>query len=157
MCRITLSSPDENHPNEDQGACSRDAFVSWQECIKLVGYGVDTLVLNVRYSDESFHPLKRELDEDLSNVLDVLQHEARNTEEAVVSPWSFGGYWLFVEPGGAGKQWRWRLTCRLLTLTVSRGKFNDVIAQVRFSSEYLWREQWAGDALYKVHGLLMSW
>jgi hypothetical protein len=39
---------------------------------------------------------------------------------------------------------------------VSRGKFNDIIAQVRFSSEYLWSQAWCGDALYKAHTFLMS-
>ncbi len=63
---------------------------------------------------------------------------------------------LFVEPHGAGRQWRWLLTCRLLSLVVSRGRFNNVIAQVRFSSEYLWSQQWCGDALSKVHDFLMS-
>jgi len=61
-----------------------------------------------------------------------------------------------VEPHGAGKQWRWLLTSRLLTLVVSRGRFNDVIAQVRFSSEFLWSQTWCGDALTKVHSFLMS-
>jgi hypothetical protein len=28
---------------------------------QLVGYGVDTLILNVRYTDEQYQPLKREL------------------------------------------------------------------------------------------------
>src|SRR6266702_7121590 len=63
---------------------------------------------------------------------------------------------LFVEPHGAGKQWRWLLTSRLLTLVVSRGRFNDVIAQVRFSSEFLWSQTWCGDALTTVHSFLMS-
>src|SRR5438128_970678 len=75
---------------------------------------------------------------------------------AMISPWSFLGVALFVESHGAGRQWRWLLTSRLLTLTVSRGKFNDLIAQVRFSSEYLWSEAWCGDALYQVHVFLMS-
>jgi REP element-mobilizing transposase RayT len=63
---------------------------------------------------------------------------------------------LFVEPHGAGKQWRWLLTSRLLNSAVSRGKFNDIIAQVRFSSEYLWSQAWYGDALSKVHEFLIS-
>ncbi len=31
--------------------------------IKIVGRGVDTLVLNICYTDEDFQPVKRELDE----------------------------------------------------------------------------------------------
>ena len=124
--------------------------------IKLVGYGVDTLILNVRYSDTFFQPVKQELDETLQRELDYLQASARQDENAVATDWSFNDAVLFVEPHGAGKQWRWLLTCRWLTLVVSRGKFNDVIAQVRFSSEFLWSCKYTDDALYKVHTFLMS-
>src|SRR6476469_8583972 len=75
--------------------------------IKLVGYGVDTLVLNVRYADESFNRVQRELDESLQHNLDYLQGEAKQAESAVASEWSFLGATLFVEPHGAGRQWRW--------------------------------------------------
>ncbi len=114
---------------------------------KLVGYGVDTLILNVRYSDSKGQPVKQELDEKLAQELDYLQAEARRVETAVATDWVFQDVLLFVEPHGAGKQWRWLLTSRLLNVVVSRGKFNDVIAQVRFSSEYLWSQEWCGDAL----------
>jgi hypothetical protein len=119
--------------------------------IKLVGYGVDTLILNVRYTDSKGRPVKQELDEKLVQELDYLQGDARRVETAVATDWTFQGVPLFVEPHGAGKQWRW-----LLNIAVSRGKFNDIIAQVRFSSEYLWSQAWCGDALYKVHTFLMS-
>src|SRR5437868_3591559 len=86
------------------------------ETVSLVSHGVDTLILNVRYCDEQFHPVKQELADDLVRVLDSLQVAARQHDEAVASPWSFLGVALFVEPHGAGKQWRWLLTSRLLTL-----------------------------------------
>src|SRR2546421_5760310 len=123
---------------------------------QLVGYGVDTLILNMRYTDEKYQPIKKELAEEIVYELDELQVSARRNEIAMISPWSFLGFSLFVEPHGAGRQWRWLLTSRLLTLTVSRGTFNDIIAQVRFSSEYLWSQAWCGDALCKVHCFLMS-
>src|SRR5260221_8788776 len=123
---------------------------------QLVGYGVDTLLLNVRYTDKHAETGKQELGEKLAGELDDLQQEARKNEMAMISPWSFLGVSLFMEPHGAGRQWRWLLTSRLLTLTVSRGTFNDLIAQVRFSSEFLWSQAWCGDALFKVHTFLMS-
>jgi hypothetical protein len=123
---------------------------------QLVGYGVDTLILNMRYTDEQYHPIKRELAEKIAYELDELQGAARRNEIAMISPWSFLGVSLFVEPHGAGRQWKWLLTSRLLTLTVSQGTFNDLIARVRFSSEFLWTEAWAGDALSKVHEFLIS-
>jgi Phage integrase family len=127
-----------------------------EESIKLVGHGVDTLILNVRYADKQGQPVKQRLDEKLAATLDYLQNAARSAETAVASDWSFLDVLLFVEPHGAGKQWRWLLTCRLLSVAVSRGRFNDLIAQVRFSSEFLWSRQCTGDALYKVHDFLMG-
>src|SRR6266700_1268531 len=124
--------------------------------IKLVGYGVDTLILNMRYTDEKYQPLKREVAEEIAHELDELQETARRHEMAMISPWSFLGVSLFVEPHGAGRQWRWLLTCRLLTITVSQGTFNDLGARVRFSSVFLWTEAWTGDALSKVHEFLIS-
>src|SRR6266700_2750914 len=126
-----------------------------QETIKLVGYGVDTLILNVRYSDSKGQPVKQELDEKLLQELDYLQGEARRGETAVATDWAFQDVLLFVEPHGAGKQWRWLLTSRLLNIAVSRGKLNYIVAQVPFSSEYLWSQAWCGDALCKVHAFLM--
>ncbi len=121
----------------------------------LVGSGVDTLVLNVRYADSSYEPVKQELDKDLQQRLDGLQQQARFEEQALATDWVFQNTLLFLEPHGAGKQWRWLLTCRYLSIAISRGKFNDLIAQVRFASEYLWLEEWVGSALYHVHALLM--
>src|SRR5713226_810100 len=127
-----------------------------EEFIRLVGYGVDTLILNMRYTDKQYQPIKQELAQEIAQELEDLQGAARTNEMAMISPWSFLGVSLFVEPHGAGKQWRWLLTSRLLTLAVSRGTFNDIIAQVRFSSEFLWSQEWSGDALYKMHQFLIS-
>ena len=55
--------------------------------IKIVGRGVDTLVLNVCYADKQFQPIKQELDTDLQEELSSLQDEARFNEAAVVTPW----------------------------------------------------------------------
>src|SRR5436305_13928208 len=108
------------------------------ENTKLVEYGVDTLVLNVRYADSKGQPVKQELNEKLVQELDYLQGEARRVETAVATDWAFQDVLLFVEPHGAGKQWRWILTSRLLNVAVSRGRINDIIVQVSLSREYLW-------------------
>ena len=123
--------------------------------IKLVGYGVDTLVLNVRYAGDDLQPVQLPLDETLKEELDYLQGEAKHAEAPVITEWAFLGAPLFIEPHGAGRQWRWLLTCQWLSLVVSPGKFNDVIAQVRFSSEYLWSQPWTLEALFHVDEFLM--
>ena len=74
-----------------------------EERIKLVGYGVDTLILNMRYTDEAYQPIKRELEEEIAYELDELQGAARRNEMAMIFPWSFLSFSLFVEPHGAGR------------------------------------------------------
>jgi hypothetical protein len=41
--------------------------------VKVVGRGVDTLVLNVSYADKQFQPIKQELDANLQEELNSLQ------------------------------------------------------------------------------------
>ncbi len=44
-----------------------------------------------------------------------------------------------MHPHGAGKgQWRWLLTSRFLNLSISLGKLNGIVAQVRCSTDFLW-------------------
>lgn len=83
--------------------------------VKIVGYGVGTLILNVRYCDSKSQPIKQELDDKLVQELDYLQGEARHVETAVATDWAFQDVLLFVEPHGAGKQWRWLPLRRALT------------------------------------------
>jgi hypothetical protein len=53
--------------------------------VRVVGRGVDTLVLNVCYADKQFQPIKQELDADLQEELNSMQGEARINETAIVS------------------------------------------------------------------------
>jgi hypothetical protein len=101
--------------------------------------GVDTLVLNVRYADEHNRPIKQELADELVEQFDLWQKEARQEESTIPTPLVFAGETLLMYPHGAGKgQWKWLLTCRAFNLALGRGRLNGIIAQVRFSSEYLW-------------------
>src|SRR5256884_7072921 len=122
--------------------------------VKVVGRGVDTLVLNVCYADKQFQPIKQELDADLQEVLSRLQDEARINESAVVTEWAFKGFNLFMQPKGSRGQWRWILTCPLVSLAISRGRLSPIIAQVRLSSEYLWSCETVSDAVVEVLLLL---
>lgn len=105
----------------------------------LVNYGVDTLVLNVRYADEHGKPIHSELVESQIDSLNEWQDLAREAEEPVPVPVIFQNTNLLMHPHGAGKgQWRWLLTSSLLNLCISRGRLNGVIAQVRLSAQLLW-------------------
>src|SRR5947209_1280601 len=122
--------------------------------VKIVGRGVDTLVLNVSYADKQFQPIKQELDANLQGELNSLQGEARINEAPVVTNWAFKGFNLFMKEKGSRGQWRWILTCPLVTLAISRGRLNSMIAQVRLSSEYLWSCETVSDAIVEVSLLL---
>lgn len=79
--------------------------------IKIVGRGVDTLILNVHCADKQFQPIKQELDADLQEELNTLQGEARINESAVVTNSAFKGFALYMQPKGLRGQWRGILTC----------------------------------------------
>ena len=124
--------------------------------IKIVGRGVDTLVLNVSYADKQFQPIKQELDANLQEELNRLQGEARLAESPLASRWAFKGFTLFMKEKGSRGQWRWILTCPLVSVAISRGRLSPLIAQVRLSSEYLWLCETVSDAIVEVSLLLFD-
>lgn len=106
----------------------------------LVNFGVDTLILNVRYADEHGAPLHSELTEEQIDQLNEWQTLAKEQEQPVPVPVVFKGANLLMHAHGVGKggQWRWLLTNDYLNLCISRGRLNGIIAQVRLSSMLLW-------------------
>src|SRR5438105_54567 len=115
--------------------------------LKIVGRGVDTLVVNVCYGNQGIHSIKQELDEDLEQELEQLQAQARQDEAPCLTRWSFQGFHLFMQERGSRGQWKWILRCPLLSVAISRGRLSCVIAQVRLSSEFLWSCETVSDAL----------
>jgi hypothetical protein len=126
--------------------------------VKIIGRGVDTLVINVCYANEHFQPVKQELAKGVQHELEVLQGAARRREAAIPTRWSFKGMSLFMQEKGSRGQWRWILKAPqvspLLTVAISRGRLSRVIAQVRLSSEYLWSCAYLAEAIVEV-GLLL--
>ncbi len=57
---------------------------------------------------------------------------------------------LFMQEKGSRGQWRWILKSPLLTVAISRGRLNRIIAQVRLSSEYLWSCEYLAEAIVEV-------
>jgi hypothetical protein len=51
---------------------------------QLVGYGVDILILNMRYTDEKYQLIKKELAEEIMYELDELQGAARRNAMAMI-------------------------------------------------------------------------
>jgi hypothetical protein len=127
-----------------------------EDAYQIVTHGVDTLILNVRYSGASQmgQVPQRELPNDLVARLNHWQAQARAHEEAVPTSLVFKEQALLMYPHGAGRQWSWLLSCDLLSLSVSTGRFNGIVGRVRFSSEYLWSSASLADAIVEVIGLL---
>lgn len=123
---------------------------------KIVGRGVDTLMLNVCYSDSNDKPVKQELAADLQAQLLQMQEEARTLETAIVTLWSFKGFHLYMQPKGSRGQWKWIPTCPLVSLAAPQGMLNLIIAQVGFSAKYLWSCETIYNAFIETLLLLYS-
>ena len=123
---------------------------------KVVARGVDTLVLNVYYYDGQHKPCKRDLPLALKEQLDGWKQAAIVAEEPVPVSATFEGVNLHMYPNGAGKgQWRWLLRCESFNLLVSMGRLN-CVAQVRFSSEFLWSCRSLDNAIIRVEEFLVT-
>jgi hypothetical protein len=121
--------------------------------VRIVNRGVDTLVINVYYTNQE-RPIRREMDEALALQLDEWKHMAQDLGEPFITPWVFNDASLQMYPNGAGHgQWPWMLKTPDITLYLSRGKWNGVGA-VRLSSPYLWLCTCLSDALVWVDGFL---
>ena len=70
--------------------------------VKIVGCGVDTLVLNVCYADKQFQPIKQELVQELQEELNALQQEARENEAPLITCWAFSGEIVIKADGKKG-------------------------------------------------------
>ncbi len=105
---------------------------------RVVNAGVDTLVLNVFYTDERGRPVKCELDANMWRQLDEWKRAAQQMHEDIPTSLVFNDAVLHMAPNGAGQgQWPWLLRTKDITFYVSGGHWNG-IASLRFSSQYLW-------------------
>jgi hypothetical protein len=106
---------------------------------RLVNFGIDTLVLNVRYPNPEQLPREVLLPEPLITCLDAWQAAAKEQEAPVATSCRFQNAPLMMYQHGAGKgQWRWLLDCPAFKLYIGRGRLNSIVAQVRFPALALW-------------------
>lgn len=125
--------------------------------VNIVNRGVDTLVVNVHCVDQAGQPRKGELNDTILGQLEQWKKEAQEASESIATTWVFQRVHLLMRPNGAGRgHWQWILISRLLNISVSRGKWNGGIAQVRFSSEYLWSCASLYEAVKQVHRFLQE-
>lgn len=121
--------------------------------IRVVNRGVDTLVVNVYYTDLG-HPIRRDIDGQLAVRLDGWKRTAQEPGEPFITPWVFNEASLQMQPNGAGHgQWPWMLKTSDITLYIAQGKWNGVGA-VRLSSQYLWSCTSLRDALTWLNSFL---
>jgi hypothetical protein len=125
------------------------------EKVKIVNHGVDTLVVNVHYVDRNGNPRKGEITDVLLEKLEDWKKQAQEASELVATDWTFQGVRLLMRPNGGGRgHWQWLLISSLFNLSISRGRWNGGIAQVRFASAYLWSSASLEEAVRTVHRFL---
>lgn len=121
--------------------------------VRIVNRGVDTLVINVYYTDRE-RPIRRDIDAALALQLDEWKKLAQEQGEPFITPWVFNEASLQMQPNGAGHgQFPWMLKTPDITLYISQGKWNGVAA-VRLSSQYLWSCRGLLDALVWLDSFL---
>jgi hypothetical protein len=113
----------------------------------IVADNIDTLILNVK--------LRQDFPLEMAQQLDILKEASQDTEEDIVTGFTFAGERLFIKPHGAGKQWSWILHSPSLHLDVGLGRHTQIVAKARLSAAYLWATE-IGDALAQVYAFLAS-
>lgn len=123
--------------------------------VKIVGYGVDTLVVNVYPTDNRFQIEKRRIDEELQEELQMLKEKAQEEEENIPTRFVYQGTPLLMQAKG-GDGFNWIMRNNSISVAVNRGSKAQLLAQVRVSSEMLWRYRDLGEVVPSVHQFLMS-
>ncbi len=126
-----------------------------ESMVKILGAFLDTLVLNVYPTDHAFELEERRIDPLLREELTLLKEQAQEIEEDFPTRFVFEGLALVMRAKG-GDGFNWIMHNRLLTVAVNRSSKAQILAQVRLSSEYLWRKRDLGQILVDVHQFLIS-
>jgi hypothetical protein len=126
-----------------------------ESMVKILGAFLDTLVLNVYPTDHDFQIEQRRLDPLLKEELMLLKEQAQEAEEEMPTRFVFRGKPLLMKARG-GDGFNWIMGNRMLTVAVNRSSKAQILAQVRLSSEYLWRVRDLGSILVEVHNFLIS-
>src|SRR5215469_5566003 len=121
--------------------------------LKLMNFGVDTYMVNVKLVNSTGQPTGEELPEQVQATLSGYQLEAKQARQPWATPLTYHGQTLFVREHGANP-WQWILFNDLVSLHIGRGTMNGgTFCQARLSSFCLWTlgpEQ----ALLEVEGTL---
>jgi hypothetical protein len=126
-----------------------------ESLVKILGAFLDTLVLNVYPTDHGFEIEERRLDPLLKEELILLKEQAQEAEEEIPTRFVFREKPLLMKAKG-GDGFNWIMHNRMLTVAVNRSSKAQILAQVRLSSEYLWRARDLGSILVEVHQFLIS-
>ncbi len=102
----------------------------WEVSVKIVGSGVDTLVMNIYPTDGTGAVVKRRVASDLQEELTLLKERAQVEEEDIASRFVFDGGNLFMRTKGS-EGFNWILHNNSLTLAVNRGSKMAMLGQVR--------------------------
>src|SRR6266550_6958611 len=120
-----------------------------ESMVKILGAFLDTLVLNVYPTDQSFEIEERRVDALLQEELLLLKEQAQDAEEDFPTRFAFNGASLLMRAKG-GDGFNWIMHNHWLTVAVNRSSKAQILAQVYCSSVYLWRKRDLGQIIYQV-------
>ncbi|GCE03649.1 hypothetical protein [Dictyobacter aurantiacus] len=108
--------------------------------VKVLGAFLDTLYLNVYQTDTNFQIVKKKLSDELKLELQQLKELAQEEEENIPTRFSFDGRPLLMMTKGS-EGFNRILKNESINFCVNRGSRMNLCAQVRCSSEYLWKRR----------------
>ncbi|GCE20369.1 hypothetical protein [Dictyobacter kobayashii] len=111
-----------------------------ESIVRILGAFLDTLYLNVYQTDTNFQVVKKKLSDELKLELQQLKEQAQEDEENIPTRFSFDGKPLLMMMKGS-EGFNWILKNESINFCVNRGSKMNLCAQVRCSSEYLWKRR----------------
>ncbi len=118
-----------------------------QHALRVVAYGLDTVVANILPLDAQGNVFKCELPDELQAELDAYKLLAQQEEEKALTRWVFAGSHLFMLDK-AGAPFKWIMDHPKIKVSISRGVRAPLWGEVRFSSEYLWENYLSYDKAF---------
>ncbi|GLV57145.1 hypothetical protein KDH_39830 [Dictyobacter sp. S3.2.2.5] len=109
-----------------------------ESLVKILGAFLDTLYLNVYQTDSNYQIVKKKLSDELKEELQALKDLAQEEEENIPTRFVFDGRPLLMMTKG-GEGFNWIMRNESINLCVNRSSKMNLCAQVRCSSEYLWK------------------
>jgi hypothetical protein len=124
--------------------------------VQIVNTGIDTVKVNVKYTDADGKPAKaQELPSRLDTLFAAWQAKAQEQHKPLATSMTFNDARLLMRPNGASV-WKYLIQNDSIQLALSPRLAVPVLARVTFYSAYLWSKASVQDAVDEVHAFLID-